>query len=530
MRDQTRISEVGDGMSRKVMRHSYKDSKRGHVRGEEPQNTDADIEELLEEIRRLKEENERLENENRIFRKELEMKGLEIEAVLEKNKELNFRVNMNSRNSSKPPSTDGYRKPSPKNRRVKSGLKRGGQPGHTGHNMVIPHEPDEIVIHHPQKCNGCQHFDECSKTNFSCGESRFVVDLVMTTKVTEHRVVGVLDCPLFKDGVDIGEFPKDVSAHIQYGNSVAALAGLLSTYGAISDSRISSLMRSMFGITLSASSVVNMVSRCAAKVAPALAKIKDEIINGRICHFDETGARTAGTLYWVHNSSTSNFTYQTISNKRGYDGIEENGVLKDFSGTAIHDCWKPYWRYTGASHALCNAHLLRELASIEDLEPEHRWPRLFLLMLLSMKLAKEQAQSEGDEMLPVSLLTEFDERYDRILRLADRECPPPDEVRGKKKTRVRKGKERALIERLRSNKDHVCLFIYDFEVPFDNNQAERDVRNVKTKIKVSGCFRSRKGGQDYLDIMSFLTTGRKHEVDAYMALTAAFSDHSDIVL
>jgi transposase len=334
-------------MLTRIMRHSYKDAGRGPRREKavDSPDDDVDIEKILEENRRLKEKIERLEKENRIFRKELEMKGLEIEAVLEKNRELECRVRMDSSNSSKPPSSDGYRKPSPRSRRVKSGLKRGGQPGHRGYNMPIPHAPDEVILHYPAKCQGCPRLEECSGTRLSCNGSRYVVDVVMATKVTEHRVLGAEDCPLDdSEGAVTGRFPDSVPAYVQYGDSVAAFGGLLSTYGAVSDMRISHLMRSMFGITLSAGTVPSLVSRCASKAAPALAAIKQRLVGSEVCHFDETGARTEGRLFWVHSSSNSEYTYQTISEKRGQTGMEENGVLPGFKGTAIHDCWAPYWR------------------------------------------------------------------------------------------------------------------------------------------------------------------------------------------
>lgn len=525
MRDQPRISVAGDVLSRRVMRHRYKDTRQGSLKESdfEP-DEDALIDEILEENERLREEIERLKKENEIFRKELETKGLQIESILEKNRILTKRVHMNSTNSSKPPSTDGYHKPAPRNRRVKTGMRRGGQPGHAGHNMPVPGEPDELILHPPAKCEKCRLLKECSANNFVCGESRFVVDIVMSKKVTEHRIMYAERCPMTDDGiVSKGCFPEGVSAYVQYGDTVTAVTGLLNTHGAVSCSRISGLMRNMFGITLSTGTVVSMVSRCARKVAPALETIKQTIMESRVCNFDETGARTAGRLFWVHNSSTPEFTYQTINERRGIEGMYANGILPRFKGTGIHDCLKTYWRFD-MSHGICNAHILRELNGIEEMNPDHVWPRLFRLLLLSMKGTREDAQARGLDALGIECLIGFDERYDRILDLADRECPPPpDHVR-------KKGMERALIERLRRLKNPVCLFMYDFEVPFDNNQAERDVRNVKTKIKVSGCFRSIKGGQNYLDVMSYLSTGRKHGVDAFSSLMAAFDGNPQIVL
>ena len=489
-------------------------------------------------IKNLKDENKvmddalkDLKEENRIFRKELEMKGIQIDELLERNKVLTARVNLNSTNSSKPPSSDGYRKPLPKSRRVITGLKRGGQVGHKGHHISIPHEPDEIIFHHPEGCKGCPRFDECSSEHFVCGESRYVVDIISSVKVTEHRSMEIGYCPDAVLGEDTrGEFPEDVKAYGQYGDSVAVMCSYLSTDGAMSASRIGSFMRDAFEISISPGTVLSMVSKTAEKVSSTLGEIKERLIGSEVCNYDETGARTAGKLFWVHNSSNDKYTYQTLSPKRGEEGINENGVLPNNSGVAVHDCWMPYWKYGNVSHGTCSAHFLRELKAIEEMEPGHLWPVRMAELLLSMKSAKEYAQASGQEKMSFSRLRRFDKEYDTIMELAAMECPPPPEPEVKRRGRKKKGKERALIERFAQHKDSVCRFVHDFKVPFDNNQAERDVRNVKTKVKVSGCFRTRKGGQDYLDVMSYISTGRKHGINAHRSLTAAFDGQSHIVL
>lgn len=499
------------------------------------------IRKLKDEKKRLEDENKRLEDknkeiedkikeideENRVIKYILNLKGLD--NILDEYKDLVRRVHMNSSNSSKPPSSDGYVKPAPKSRRIKTGMKRGGQAGHKGHNMPIPHESDMIMLHYPEKCKDCTHFDECSTTNFVCRESRYVVDLVMNTKVTEHRAFRAKRCQ-FSDKPANGQFLEGVTAHVQYGDSVSVVAGLLSTHGAVSCSRISSLMRSMFGITVSPGTVVSMVSRCAEKVSDTLGAIKERIIDSKVVNFDETGARTEGKLFWVHNSSTPEYTFQTVSTKRGMRGMEENGVLPKFEGVAVHDCWSAYWRYDQIEHGTCGAHFLRELTGIGEMEPKHKWPKQFAELLMSMKSAKERAQSSDKTHLSKQELDDFGKKYDSIMCLADDECPSPPESSDRGRGRPKKGKERSLIERLQTYKNSVGLFIHDFDVPFDNNQAERDVRNVKTKIKVSGCFRSREGAQNYLDVMSYLGTGRKHGVNPFNALAAAFRGQSDIVL
>ena len=232
----------------------------------------------------------------------------------------------------------------------------------------------------------------------------------------------------------------------------------------------------------------------------------------------------------MHSSSTPELTYQTINAKRGQIGMEGNGVLTEFDGIAVHDCWSPYWKYNDITHAVCNAHLLRELTGVEQYSPEHKWAPEFKTLLRSMKKARDKAAAKGKTELSYYYLHKFDTEYNRLMKLADEECPLPADPPQKKKGRKKKGKERSLIERLMALKASVCLFIRNFDVPFDNNQAERDVRNVKTKTKVSGCFRTESGAQDYLDIMSYISTGRKHGVSAYEALTAAFAGNAEIVL
>ena len=454
-----------------------------------------------------------------------------IKELQETIRELQRQLNQNSQNSSKPPSSDGFNKPNPQSQRQKSGKKQGGQKGHPGSHMVIPHEPDEFRKHLPKRCMSCPHLNECVLRDnvFTCGEKRYEVNAVITTKVTEHQTIRVSSCPCSGEALS-GEFPEGIRAYVQYGDSVSVLAGLLSTYGAVSTMRIHVLLGSLLGVSLSTGTITSMVSKCAQKVGNTLETIKSMLIGAKVANFDETGTDVNGKIIWVHNSSTPELTYQTINAKRGQVGMEGNGVLPRFSGIAVHDCWSPYWKYDGIFHAVCNAHLLRELTGVEQYSPDHQWAPGFKTLLRSMKKARDKAEAKGKTRLSYYYLHKFDTEYDRLMKMADEECPLPPDLPQKKRGRKKKGKERSLIERLMALKASVCLFIRDFNVPFDNNQAERDVRNVKTKTKVSGCFRTESGAQDYLDIMSYISTGRKHGVSAYEALTAAFAGNAEIVL
>ncbi len=358
-----------------------------------------------------------------------------------------------------------------------------------------------------------------------------MVEAVITTKVVEHQTVKVKSCP-YGEGKLTGDFPSDVKAYVQYGDSVSVLCGLLSTYGAVSYQRIHILLSSMLDVSLSAATIHSMVSKCADKVGDTINKIAAFLKSESVVHCDETGIRAKGKLYWVHNTSNGEYTYQTVNHKRGLEGIADNGVITnaDFNGTAVHDCWGSYFSIDGVKHSVCCAHLLRELNGVIENEEKHSWAQRFKDFLLRMKKLKENSQAQGLNALDENQLLEIYKEYDEIMSLADEESPPPEEPKVKKRGRKKKGKQRALIERLQKLKDMVCMFVKDFAVPFDNNQAERDLRNVKTKTKVSGCFRSEKGAQNYTKIMSYISTGNKHQITAYEALTAAFSGNADLVL
>lgn len=434
--------------------------------------------------------------------------------------ELTASLGQNSRNSSKPPSSDGLHKPAPKNTRVSSGKKPGGQVGHRGSHLIATAEPDEIVLHVPAACRGCALHDNC--VNNGCiGETRQVIDAIVSVKVTAHQSL-LLDCPLHGKQQK-GEFPDDIKATVQYGENLQALVVALNTIGAVSVNRTHEILGSVFNIPLSTGTITNMVSRCADGLTGIMEKIREKIAASGLIHCDETGTRVGGITMWVHDASNFYYTLLTLSKKRGKEGIDAGGVLPKFVGIVVHDCWASYWKYKQILHALCCAHLLRELTGVEENYPDQMWAPAFKKLLLKMKIAKEKAIEKGQDKLSRYFLKKFERQYDELLKLAYEENPPPiaEETEEKKRGRKKKGKVLSLIERLDAYKPAVCLFINNFEVPFDNNQAERDFRMVKTKTKVSGCFRSEKGGEDYLKIMSYVGTAKKHKIKPYEAIRQA---------
>ena len=440
--------------------------------------------------------------------------------------ELREQLNKNSKNSSKPPSSDGFKRPAPKSLRKPSGKKVGGQKGHQGTFLSVLSDPDKIVKHMPSTCEGCPHYKMCKGT--ACvAEKRHVIDAVVTVNVVEHQLLEIPICMLHGD-TRKGNFPNDVNATVQYGENLQALSVALNTVGAVSVKRTHEILSGVFNIPLATGTISNMVKRCANAVSETVNRIKQKVANSGLGHFDETGTRVDKKLWWVHDASNCEFTYLDISPKRGYLGMEQCGVLPLFHGIAMHDCWASYWSYEDCQHAVCCAHLLRELTGIAENHPEQKWASAFIDLLLEMKKVKDKAVEVGKETLSYYHYHKFDKRYDELIKQAREENPLPVTTE-KKRGRKKKGKILALVERLDNYKASVCLFIHNFMVPFDNNQAERDLRMIKVKTKVSGCFRSEEGARDYLKIMSYIGTAHKQGHNAYDAIRKAISGCPDFI-
>ena len=456
---------------------------------------------------------------------ELERTAAEKVAILEqtiaqllvKIAELEERVNQNSQNSSKPPSSDGYRKPKAKSLRKASGKKPGGQEGHSGSTLTIEREADEIIAHIPARCAGCVKWGEC-QGKACVEETRRVVDVSFNIHVTDHQALAV-KCPLTGE-YHAGSFPEEVKGHIQYGKHLQGLVVALNTVGAVSHQRIHEIVGNVFAIPLSTASISKMVRSCSEQLEGVMEQLRGKIAGEEYAHFDETGTRVDREVAWVHVASTGEYTYLYLG-KRGKEGMDKGGVLPDFQGVAMHDCWQSYWKYTQATHAVCCAHLLRELNGVEENHPEQHWAKQMAQLLVRMKRAKELSQQAGLSALDPFFIQRYEQDYEQILAAAYQENPEPEKRKDGKK--AKRGKVLALIDRLKKLKECVCLFAKDFATPFDNNQAERDLRMVKVKTKVSGCFRTEEGANAFLRIMSYVGTAKKQGVNPFHAIMEAIS-------
>ena len=450
--------------------------------------------------------------------------------LLQKDEEiarLKEQLNKNSKNSSKPPSSDGYKKPSPKSTREKTGKKQGGQPGHQGVNLA-QRTPDRIVGCMPSKCSKCPHHDECVK-NAEVLERRQVIDAVVKVEVVEYDRCRVKNCPLH-GWTREGDFPVGVNGVIQYGENLQALVVSLNTVGAVSIARTHEILSSVFDIPLSCGTISSMVSNCAGNLKGVIAKIGERLTESQVDNADETGVRVDKKLHWVHVLCNKSYTLLKLHAKRGWKGMEDIGYILHFHGILVHDCWASYWKHPGKiTHAVCCAHLLRELSGIEENYPKYTWPTAFKKLLLEMKAVRDRQFAKGLESLSYYYQHKFGLMYDEIIKTAYEETPLPEPKPGKKKGRQKRGKVLSLIDRLKEYKGAVCLFIKDFVVPFDNNQAERDLRMTKAKSKISGCFRTFDGAQEYLDVMSYASTAKKLGHNAYWAIKNAISGNPDAI-
>ena len=428
--------------------------------------------------------------------------------------ELKARLNQNSRNSSNPPSGDKFETPKPKSLRKPSGKKKGGQKGHNGNGLRITQEPDQYIEHHPIDCVGCPNAEACAVTK-QVSETRYSIDIKVETETTAHQTLYVL-CPKSNKVIE-GKFPEHITGTTQYGVNLEALAISLNVDGAVSINRTHEILSSVFNIPISTGTISNMVSGCAKVLQPRVDEIKDVAKVSDLNHHDETGTRIDKKTHWAHVVSTALFTYIAIHCKRGREAMDAIGVLLHCSGTAIHDCLASYFAYENVRHGLCNAHLLRELTAVIE-NTKQKWAEDLIELLIEMKAYKERRLEQGKSKASPQAIRKYNKRFDEIVALALAQNPVLPKTEGRKPKR---GKTGALVDRLILRKDGFLLFFTDFSVPFDNNQAERDIRMFKTKQKVSGGFRTVQGAEDYATIMSYTGTARKHGVPAFIAIRDA---------
>jgi transposase len=430
-------------------------------------------------------------------------------------KELENRLGKNSKNSSNPPSSDGFRKP--KSLRPKSTRKPGGQQGHQGCTLSFTEDPKHTVFHDPNVCACCGK-DLSEVVGVATDQRRQVSDLPeLALEVTEHRVrrKGCPDC----GHLNTASFPESVPSSVQYGSRIRAFWVYLNTYQLLPYARIAQMNQDLFGASVSPGTLENAQQEASSRLEPVLDFIKEQLIKAGLIHCDESGVRIGARLHWLHTVGTLLFTLYHWHPKRGKEGMDDMDVLPKYTGRAVHDCWMSYFLYSCA-HALCLAHILRELTAVRDQDAQE-WAGKLICLLLEIKKAVETAASLGQSRLSPLLEARYEGRYRKLLAEGYKANPPP-EVNPNKKGRPKQSAARNLLDRLQTHPCEILAFMYDFSVPFDNNLAERDIRMIKVKLKVSGGFRSGEGASAFCRIRSYLSTMRKQGRPILSALESLF--------
>jgi transposase len=421
-----------------------------------------------------------------------------------------------SHNSSKPPSSDGMGRTIVQTRKP-TGRKPGGQSGHKGSTLPFIQHPDQVVVHAPHHCGKCGASLEAEA---SIGyERRQEVELPpVKAQVTEHQ--GQIKACSTCGAKTRGEFPVGLNAPIQYGTRIRASLIYLKDYALLPFQRSVELMHDLFGVPLCAGTLANIEQQCSAKLGRTVELIKENVAHAEVVNFDETGMKINGKLFWLHSASTAQAIYYFPHAKRGTEAMNAMGILPGFHGVAIHDFWSSYLGYNCA-HALCNAHLLRELTFVWE-ECHQKWGQAMIDALLKWKEAVQQARQKGKTSLSKWQIRRIEKEYRKIILRGLLANPPPLETGGPKRGRKKKSKPRNLVERLRDYSPEVLRFVRDFRVAFDNNAAERDLRMMKVQQKISGTFRSVQGAVAFCRIRSYIATSRKMGLNVIEALSSVF--------
>ena len=458
-----------------------------------------DVDAAIENVQKLLEQDKKISNSLKAA----------ISVLLILVKALTNRLGLNSKNSSKPPSTDDKSKKPSKAKPNPPKNPRGGQNGHAGSTLNPVDSPDHIEIIEIDRSQL-----PSGRYKFVGYEKRQVVDIRFSRVVTEYQAQ-ILEDQLGKQFV--APFPDGVSRPIQYGSSVKAQGVYLSQFQLIPFERIQAQFTDQYNIPLSTGSLYNFNRDAYTRLVEFEKVAKHELIHAELVHADETGINIDGKQAWLHNASNDKWTLFFPHLKRGCEAMIAMGILPFFLGILCHDHWMPYFKYL-CTHALCNAHHLRELIRAYEQDAQ-QWAEKMRRLLLDIN--DDVEKNEG--ALSISASKKWRKKYRTILLEADIECPPPNEPKKKKRGRVKRTKSRNLLERLRDHEDDVLRFMDVIYVPFTNNQGERDIRMTKVQQKISGCFRSMEGAETFCRIRSYLLTCQKNSIGAAEALEILFS-------
>lgn len=456
-------------------------------------------------------------NQIELQRNQIELQRDQIGHLERRVKELESQLDQNSRNSNYPSSMDKY-KPKPAFPRAKGG-KVGGKKGHDGGTLKMVSEPDVVKTHTPEVCGRCGRIHGTEPLVVRARRQVFDIP-TPRIEVTEHQVLDWVCSGC--QAMNKGQFPQDVYSNTQYGFQLMTMSALFNNGHNIPRNKVQSIFKDLFGVKLNEQTLQAQNEFVYACLANEEAYIKAQLLQSEVVHYDETGFYVGKNRFWEHVASNEHYTALFVHPQRGAAAHEADiSILPSFQNWAVHDCWSTYFNFTGCRHAVCGAHLLREFTAL--IESGSIWAQNFQAFLLDLY----ERSDKGKATIPTKERPKILRQYQDLLQQADKEEPPPiprqvgagQKPRGKPK----KTKGRNLFDRLCKHQDAVLAFAFHKKVPFTNNQAERDIRPTKTKMKVSGCFRTQYGAEIYARIQSFISTVRKLQFNPFNELYTVLS-------
>jgi transposase len=435
--------------------------------------------------------------------------------LAEENAELRRRLGQNPRNSDQPPSSEGLGKPAPRSLRGKSGRRPGGQPGHEGRTLRQVDDPDHTVRHEPVACGGCGASLAGAREAGVVRRQVFEIPPMKAT-VIEHQLV-TRQCPC--GAHTTAAAPTLVEAPVQYGPRLSAIVVylLVAQFGA--HKRVAQAVADLFGVPISQGTMATMTAKATRRLeGDFVVWLRAKLLAEKLLHADETGLRVDGKLHWVHSVSSGKYSLVYVHPKRGKAGTDAGGVIPGYSGVLVHDAWAPYDTYTDVTHVLCGAHLLRELVAAVETGIAQHWAQQAIDALVALKNAADQAVADGRTTLDATMLAEQVGLFRQAALVGIKDHSGQASKAGKKLA--------ALARRMHEREGDYLRFAHDpHRYPFDNNAAEREIRMVKLRQKISGCLRTLAGAQQFCTIRSYLATAAKHTVNALEALTQLAADH-----
>ena len=422
------------------------------------------------------------------------------------------KLGINSSNSSKPPSQDPNRDKKKTTKKSKGEKRKpGAQVGHKGTTLKKSDNPNEI-----EEIKIDRRTIPSGKYTVAGFDSRQVFDVNIALHIKEYRAEILEDS---RGKKFVAAFPEGITKAVQYGNEVRAQAVYMSIFQMIPLARILDYFKEQAGLLVSKGSISNFKTAAYKKLEEIGFKswVSIQLLNSKVCHADETGINVNGKRIWLHNLSNENFVLYHPDLKRGKEAMDRMGILQHYGGVLCHDHWKPYYKYDKCTHSLCNAHHLRELIRAYDQDVQS-WAKEMEDLLNKINELVIESKTGA---LSAKEIKSFEKKYRLILENGKKECPLPEKSPNKR-GRIKKSKSRNLLDRLVDFEDDVLRFMKEALVPFTNNLGENDLRMTKVQQKISGCFRSMEGAEEFCLIRSYIVTARKQGMGASEALRILF--------